>query len=586
MSSTDIKQRKRQLEEPSDNDAKPQLVTGPKKSKKKKSSAHKVAPKTTDELELENLVFGGGDDENIAQGIFESAGHELEMSSILQDKVKNDDVGGGEKEVKFSGDEGEGDVMFFEDTGANEDQFGLTSDIIIEASKVQNSKKKSKAKKKKDVAQKSAWKDEDDKNIEISVMSNTRTKKLRQEEGEDVLTGEEYENRLRKQFEKINPVPAWAIKKDAKKSKADSGDDSDEELEAPDEEAIESIDLSFFKSNKSLIESNKSEISAGEIDISRLKNANQMAPSKSVVQKLQFHPTSNAMITAGLDKTLRIFEIDGKTNQKVQSIYFKDMPIYNAQFINNGDEVIATGRRSYFYTVNIQKGTTDRINGILGRSDKSLERFQASPDGKTIAFPSNSGQIVLVSGKTKQWMSTIQMNGTVKDVAWSQDGNSLWSIGMDSEIYMWDIRKSSECVHRWKDQEMFKPTCIAASPNLNYFACGDYSGIVNIYNNSFMNIQGKSKPKPIKSITNLTTPISELMFNHDSQVLGMFSRNKKDQFKLVHLPTCTVFSNWPTQYTPLGYVQTFDFSPNSGFVAIGNDKGKVLLYRLKHFTNY
>ena len=51
----------------------------------------------------------------------------------------------------------------------------------------------------------------------------------------------------------------------------------------------------------------------------------------------------------------------------------------------------------------------------------------------------------------------------------------------------------------------------------------------------------------------------------------------------IHLPTHTVFSNWPTSSTPLSYVQCMAFTPNSGYLAIGNDKGKVLLYRLNHF---
>jgi U3 small nucleolar RNA-associated protein 18 len=51
----------------------------------------------------------------------------------------------------------------------------------------------------------------------------------------------------------------------------------------------------------------------------------------------------------------------------------------------------------------------------------------------------------------------------------------------------------------------------------------------------------------------------------------------------IHLPSLTVFSNWPTSNTPLHYVYSTAFSPNSGFMAIGNDRGKVLLYRVNHF---
>lgn len=30
---------------------------------------------------------------------------------------------------------------------------------------------------------------------------------------------------------------------------------------------------------------------------------------------------------------------------------------------------------------------------------------------------------------------------------------------------------------------------------------------------------------------------------------------------------------------------SMDFSPKSGFLALGNDKGRVLLYRLKHYCD-
>jgi U3 small nucleolar RNA-associated protein 18 len=90
----------------------------------------------------------------------------------------------------------------------------------------------------------------------------------------------------------------------------------------------------------------------------------------------------------------------------------------------------------------------------------------------------------------------------------------------------------------------------------------------------------------LKIIDNLTTPISAIKFNHDAQILAVASRYKKDAFKLVHVPSRKVFANWPTSNTPLGYVNTMDFSPNGGYLAMGNDKGKVLLYRLNAYSNY
>ena len=52
----------------------------------------------------------------------------------------------------------------------------------------------------------------------------------------------------------------------------------------------------------------------------------------------------------------------------------------------------------------------------------------------------------------------------------------------------------------------------------------------------------------------------------------------------VHLPSLTVFSNWPTSGTPLGHVTSIDFSAQSEYVAIGNTRGRVLLYHLRDFA--
>ena len=46
----------------------------------------------------------------------------------------------------------------------------------------------------------------------------------------------------------------------------------------------------------------------------------------------------------------------------------------------------------------------------------------------------------------------------------------------------------------------------------------------------------------------------------------------------------TVFSNWPTHSTPLSYVTALNISPQSHYIAIGNDKGKVLLYRYQNIV--
>ena len=65
----------------------------------------------------------------------------------------------------------------------------------------------------------------------------------------------------------------------------------------------------------------------------------------------------------------------------------------------------------------------------------------------------------------------------------------------------------------------------------------------------------------------------------------------------IHLPSMSVYSNWPTSKTPLRYVNSIDFNYNSGiqlfyscdraieYLAMGNDKGQVVLYSLAFYAN-
>jgi U3 small nucleolar RNA-associated protein 18 len=72
-------------------------------------------------------------------------------------------------------------------------------------------------------------------------------------------------------------------------------------------------------------------------------------------------------------------------------------------------------------------------------------------------------------------------------------------------------------------------------------------------------------------------------FSWPSQILAMASRMNKRALRLVHVPSRTIFANWPTPRTPLHYVHSLAFSPGGGFLAVGTAQGRALLYRLKHY---
>jgi len=135
-----------------------------------------------------------------------------------------------------------------------------------------------------------------------------------------------------------------------------------------------------------------------------------------------------------------------------------------------------------------------------------------------------------------------------------------------------DLR-TKRCLERFSNEDGTVTSSLASSQK--HLAVGAESGVVNLYTDR--------NNAPLKSIMNLSTNCDLAKFNHDGQILAFSTRREKHGLKLLHVPTQTVFSNWPTSKTPLQYVWSLDFSPQSKFMAIGNDKGKVLLYKLSHY---
>jgi U3 small nucleolar RNA-associated protein 18 len=53
----------------------------------------------------------------------------------------------------------------------------------------------------------------------------------------------------------------------------------------------------------------------------------------------------------------------------------------------------------------------------------------------------------------------------------------------------------------------------------------------------------------------------------------MFSKWKKNAIRFIHLPSMTVFNNWPNLRTKLNFISTTKFSKDGRYILIGNDEG-------------
>ena len=550
-------------------------------------------PKGREELELEKLVFGdlAGFQEALREGLDQDDDEREREYIRVEGSEAEDEEGGvkGNEDLNAVHD----DELFFFDTGVPErdaeGDLDLLSGEVVKAVGVGEDEE----------GPEPAWEDSDDERVVVSLMSQSRLKKYRETFTDNVVSGTDYIRRLRIQYERVYPVPAWAQpqsqqEQESKRRRVDS-DASDSEIGEDETEedtttpsAAPLSDLLQSTSGYITRSTTTTKLKPGHLDITRLPDANLHSPAQSAATSLSFHPTHPLLLTSGFDHTLRIYHIDAKTNPPLSSLYIPSVPISTSAFHPDARRVFFSGRRPYYHIWDLETGTCERIARISahGKRVKSIEYFKLSPCGSYLAVLGAGGQVHILSAGTAQWVATAHVDGQVVDFAWYNTGPTGLTIANKAgELFEYNLTARAISA-RWLDEGGVHTSKIALSGSASgdrFIAVGSNSGVVNIYDRAPImkgTVELGMQLKPIKALGHLVTRIGSLEFSPDGQVLAMASRAKKDALRLVHIPTCTVFSNWPTSATPLGRVETVGWA-RGGMLCVGNEAGKVRLWEIR-----
>lgn len=95
-----------------------------------------------------------------------------------------------------------------------------------------------------------------------------------------------------------------------------------------------------------------------------------------------------------------------------------------------------------------------------------------------------------------------------------------------------------------------------------------------------------SKHYFLSVLLNLVTQINGINFHPNSEMMSMYSTDKKNAIRMVHFPSLTVFKNFPISGKETPEVNCLDFSPNGGYFSLGLTNGSAQLYRLHHYDQY
>ncbi|KAF4975901.1 hypothetical protein FZEAL_7374 [Fusarium zealandicum] len=458
------------------------------------------------------------------------------------------------------------------------------------------------------------WEDSDDDRLAISLAGATRLRKLRITEAEDLVSGTEYSRRLRQQYLRLNPLPAWAREADGRPTKrrrrssaasdsSDAGSDSDSEISA---QPLEK----FLRDVKSLAgagTTKKRRLRPEVIDIQRTREIPDK--HKAPVACLSFHPEYPVLLSSSTASVLYLHHIAPAAhptpNPQLTSVQVKQVDVRRAEFLYpKGDKVFFAGRRKYFHHWDLKTGTVQKTTQILGHrlEHKTMERFKLSPCGRYMAIVASTrkggGIINILNTTSMQWIAAARLasrNG-IADFAWWSTGAGMTILGKDGQVgeYSMDTRSF---VGVWQDEGCVGGIVLglgghqgpAALGEDRWVAVGSNSGITNIYDrNELLTAPGadevtvKERPSPARVFEQLVTPITHIAFSPDGQLMAFGSQHKKDALRLVHLPSCTVYRNWPTEQTPLGRITAVAFARQSDLLAVGNDTGKIRLWEIRN----
>jgi len=389
---------------------------------------------------------------------------------------------------------------------------------------------------------KPAWEDDDD-NILVNIAERSTLRKLRTHQWENIVTGKEYERRVREKFKEIMPTVDWK-------------EDADDLSKQQSEDIAPELRPTFLR-------------------VTRKRDLNIGNWHKSVVTAVDFHPHDNLILTAGLDKHLKLFQNDGKTTSLLESIYLSDLPIRNAKFTADGRDIIMAGRKTYFYTFELATSKVTKVF-IRGNRGRSREYFWITPDNKYIVFSYAQGAMLIVDRSSQRLVKTLKMSGGVRAICFGNKGAIMYAAGTDAEIYEFSL-ETFRCVRKRQTE------CTgiqAMNQTEEFLIVGGPSGIVSIIPKKLVDGKPIQAVKSIKVFGHLTTPVTTIQVNPGGTMMLIASKYKKDAVRMVNLKENVVYWNWPGRHG-FRHVLSAAFSPNNHFFALGRDTGKVALFLLE-----
>jgi len=238
------------------------------------------------------------------------------------------------------------------------------------------------------------------------------------------------------------------------------------------------------------------------------------------VLDVKFHPTSDALITCSADKTVKIWQANGKKGHKVaHTISCHTDEVTGCSLHATNDYFVTSSKDASWAFHDISQGRT-----ITSVSDPgATEGFSCvhfHPDGLILGTGTVDGKVRIWDVKEGKNVATFEEHtGAVNDICFSENGYHLAAAGEDGFVRMWDLRKLKN-FHNM-DLENGPVNAVSFNYSGKYLACASKDIRVFVV---------KQWEAPVKTFSTHKQAVTDVAFGENALFLASTSMDRSLKF--------------------------------------------------------
>ena len=288
--------------------------------------------------------------------------------------------------------------------------------------------------------------------------------------------------------------------------------------------------------------------------------AHTLSGHQDWVQSVAFSPDSKWLASAGLDKTIKLWET--ATGSLLGTL--RQSSAVNAVAISPDGQWLASAGDDG--TVRLWESKTGKPRGALSGPGYSVFDVIFSPDGKLIAASGKDRTVFVWNADGGKRVYSLEGHtGDVYALAFSPDGKFLASAGADKTLRIWDMANGQEANRLSGHRD--KVLALAWSPNGKQLASGDAGQAIRIWDSA--------TGDRVRTIATASTVLS-LAYSPDGRWLAAgLADNTIQMFDTqdgTQVQTLTGHKD---------YVQSVAFSPNGVWFASASRDQNIKLWKAK-----